>query len=67
MWSRPSNKSENDNPALLTIDRLTEKLKNFELSSAVRALWVSEAINRVEEGTFHPKWDGFIRLIEVRV
>lgn len=66
MWSRPSTKSSKDNPAIVTIERLTEKLRNFKLSSGVRALWVSEALNRVEEGYYHPKWDGFIRLIEVR-
>jgi len=65
MWNRPTNKGKNDHPAYSTIERITEKLKNFETSSEVRALWVSEAIIRVEEGNYHPKWDGFIRLIEV--
>lgn len=65
MWNRHSNKGES--PASITVDRITEKLKQFEISSTVRALWVSEAVNRVEEGNFHPKWDGFIRLIEGRV
>jgi len=66
MLSRPSFNGKYDNPAFSTIERITEKLKSFEISSEVRALWVSEAINRVEEGDYHPKWDGFIRLIEVR-
>lgn len=67
MWDRPSTKVDNDHPAMATIERLTEKLKSFEVSSKVRALWVNEAILRVEEGYYHPKWDGFIRLIEVRI
>lgn len=53
-----------DHPAALVIDRATAKLKMFESSSEVRALWVREAASRVEEGDYHPKWDGFIQLLE---
>jgi hypothetical protein len=49
-------------PSAAAIDRLTEKLKYFEASSAVRAEWVREALRQVEEEDFHPMWDGFIRL-----
>lgn len=66
-WFRPSVKSSSAYPTITTIERITDKLKAFELSSEVRALWVTEALNRVEEGDFHPKWEGFIRLIEERL
>lgn len=49
-----------------TIDRLTAKLKYFKESSEVRTLWVCEALSRVEEGDYHPRWDGFIQLLEAR-
>lgn len=52
-------------PALITVERLTEKLKFFEESSSVRAAWVAEAQARIREGDYHPAWDGFIRLIEI--
>lgn len=52
-------------PAELVMERLTSKLRDFETSSEVRRLWVLESHARVEEGEFHPKWDGFIRLLEV--
>ncbi|WP_156406190.1 site-specific integrase [Hydrogenophaga sp. Root209] len=50
-------------PATLVIDRITSKLNEFfgrETSTA----WVLEAKARVLEGHYHPKWDGFIRLME---
>jgi hypothetical protein len=53
-------------PATAAIERITSKLKHFEASSEVRALWVQEALARVDEGDYHPKWDGFIQLMELR-
>lgn len=47
-----------------TIDRIAAKLKYFKESSEVRALWVGEASDRIEEGSYHPRWDGFIQLME---
>ncbi|ANC01148.1 hypothetical protein AB688_03035 [Pseudomonas putida] len=64
-WSRALVMDSSDSPAMLTIERLTEKLNAFKLSSSVRALWVIEALDRIEEGYYHPKWSGFIQLIEV--
>ncbi|MCW6596095.1 site-specific integrase [Yersinia ruckeri] len=55
-----------EHPALLIIDRLTAKLRFFEESSEVRRLWVEEARARICEGDYHPAWDGFIRLAELR-
>ncbi len=55
-----------EHPALLVIGRLTAKLRFFEESSEVRKLWVDEARARITEGDYHPAWDGFIRLAELR-
>lgn len=63
---RPSAGGVISHPALASVDRITEKLKHFESSSQVRALWVGEALARVNEGDYHPKWDGFITLLEVQ-
>lgn len=65
IWSRTPGEDSSDSPAMSTIERVSEKLNTFKLSSSVRALWVSEALDRVEEGYYHPKWSGFIQLIEV--
>jgi len=51
---------------MATMERVTAKLKYFKESSEVRALWVSEALARIEEGDYHPRWDGFIQLMEAR-
>ena len=66
---RPSSSGKHlttEHPALLVIDRLTAKLRFFEESSEVRRLWVEEARARISEGDYHPAWDGFIRLAELR-
>ena len=55
-----------EHPALIVIDRLTAKLKFFEESSEVRRVWVEEASARIFEGHYHPAWEGFIRLAELR-
>lgn len=52
-------------PVVAAIDRVTSKLKYFEASSEVRAFWVREALARVDEGDYHPKWDGFIQLMDL--
>jgi len=64
---RPHQGSKSPLPAEAVIDRVTTKLKYISASSEVRNLWVSESLARVDEGDFHPKWDGFIRLTELRV
>lgn len=63
---RPHADAASPHPALATIDRITGKLRSFENSSDVRALWVREALSRVKEGNHHPRWDGFVRLMEMR-
>ncbi|MFJ7884014.1 site-specific integrase [Pseudomonas sp. NPDC096917] len=56
---------EVDHPAMLTVERLSAKLRFFQESSEVRRLWVEEALARIAEEDYHPAWDGFIRLAEV--
>ena len=56
-----------EHPALLVIERLAAKLRFFEESSEVRRQWVEEAGARIREGNYHPTWDGFIRLAELRL
>ncbi|ARS52872.1 MULTISPECIES: integrase [Kushneria] len=55
-----------EHPALLTIKRLTAKLRFFEESNNIRKLWVEEMSARITEGDYHPVWAGFIRLAELR-
>lgn len=62
---RPTGRRKLPHPALASIDRINTKLKAFEGSSDVRRLWVGEALQRTEEDYHHPRWDGFIQLMEV--
>lgn len=64
MYRQPIKATSVRHPAATVIDRITEKLKFFKESSRARALWVAEATARIEEGHFHPKWEGFIKIIE---
>lgn len=63
---RPAANARTTHPASTVIERLGDKLKAFEGSSEVRATWVKEAQARINEGEYHRKWDGFIRLMEIR-
>lgn len=56
---------EDEHPVLLTIQKLNEKLEFFEKSSFARSAWASEATARVKENKHHPKWEGFIKLLEL--
>ncbi|NSL53547.1 site-specific integrase [Uliginosibacterium aquaticum] len=40
----------------LAIDVLSSKLKWFSGSNALRKSWVHEALERVDEGSYHPHW-----------
>lgn len=64
---RPPAKDSVPHSAVAAINRVTSKLKHFEKSSEVRKLWVCEALARINEGGYHPRWDGFIQLVEARV
>lgn len=50
------NKVAQPHPAGVTIDRITQKLHFFKISSKVRLQWVEEGLTRVAEGYFHPDW-----------
>lgn len=62
---RPPAGGSAPHPAMASIDRITAKLTHLGASSEVRASWVREAAARVDEGDYHPKWDGFIQLMEM--
>jgi hypothetical protein len=63
---RPPLKDAGPHPAKIAIERITAKLRHFSESSRVRSLWVKEALSRIAEEHYHPQWDGFIRLMEIR-
>lgn len=52
-------------PAEEVINRITAKLASLKTVSQQHVEWQSEALERVCEGYFHPKWDIFIQLIEM--
>lgn len=51
-------------PAAATISVVSLKLNEFTKIGAAQTNWVDEAISRVTEGNYHPRWDGFIQLME---
>lgn len=53
-------------PAEMVVQRITQKIRFFESSSEVRGMWVRESLLRIDEGDYHPSWDGFIQLNEMR-
>ena len=55
-----------EQPAAAAVAKVTSKLEFFEISNEVRGLWVREALARIAEGSYHPAWDGFIRLQELQ-
>jgi hypothetical protein len=61
---RYSKQNDISQPAAVVVKKITEKLKVFGSTSSDRVDWINESRLQVEEGDFHPKWDGFIRLIE---
>lgn len=64
---RPSKRDDViEHPAGTVMQRVDDKLKLLQASSSVRRLWVVEAQAQVTEGIYHPRWDGFIALAELR-
>ncbi|MGF6414050.1 site-specific integrase [Paraburkholderia sp. MM5482-R1] len=63
---RPPVKRQDPHPAALVISRIGAKLDALRSSDPQHAQWVDEALTRIDEGVFHPAWDGFIQLIELR-
>ncbi|NWD69383.1 site-specific integrase [Pseudomonas gingeri] len=52
-------------PTKLLIDKITEKLERFSLSSATREDWKHEAESRMREERYHPMFAGIIELMEI--
>nr|WP_147309326.1 site-specific integrase [Cupriavidus taiwanensis] len=61
---RPPENSTTGHPIKAVLDILAAKIAYFRGDVAKRSNWVDEAEALVQEGTYHPKWDGFIRLLE---
>ncbi|PYD04885.1 hypothetical protein DND90_13000 [Pseudomonas syringae pv. maculicola] len=61
----PLDRPAKKHPAQLTMDVLTGKLEIFK-GTPEFASWVDESLIRIEEGSYHPKWDGFVKLMEIR-
>jgi hypothetical protein len=62
---KPISKSDVESHVATVIQRVTDKLRAIEGSSATRGEWAKEAQARVDEGQHHPHWDGFIQLAEI--
>ena len=60
----PPHGTRDVHPAQHVIDRISEKLKWFRESNAKRKVWMEEALNKVEEGNYHPEWMRRILVIE---
>lgn len=54
------------NPVELTIKRIGAKIKALEHSGAQVRQWIEESEERVNEGYYHPQWDMFIRILEIK-
>lgn len=53
-------------PVEAAVDRLTAKITEFKHKSNTCDMWIKEAVLRIEEGDYHPKWDAFIQLNEAQ-
>lgn len=62
---RPNAVTRDKHPAHMVIELVTEKLETFKAVTD-HAKWINESLLRIEEGRYHPKWDGFIRIMELR-
>ncbi|OOL39399.1 site-specific integrase [Pseudomonas sp. FSL W5-0299] len=63
---RPNGAARDKHPAQMAIEEITRKIAAYKEVEAYKA-WVIEAGARIEEGRYHPKWNGFVRLMEMRV
>lgn len=52
-------------PSEIVVERTTTKLDAIAASSAIRKLWVDEALDRIKEGNYHPYWAASITLLEI--
>lgn len=51
-------------PAHSAILRIASKVELFEQHTTLGKQWIRNSKNKIIEGNYHPKWDGFIRLAE---
>ena len=63
---RPTASRTDPAPVESVVDRLSVKITEFKHKSDTCARWINEALSRIAEGDFHPKWDAFIQLIEAK-
>lgn len=63
---RPNDLTKLDHPAFLTINAITAKLEAFKEDGQFIP-WIAESMTRIDEGSYHPKWDGFVKLAEMRL
>lgn len=62
---RPAKGKQLLHPAQLVLSRVSAKLDAIRVRDATHAQWIEEASRRIEEGWYHPAWEGFIKLSEV--
>ncbi len=48
----------------VAVERLSQKLGWFEASNAIRRQWVLDALERVDDDTYHPHWTHMIEAIK---
>ncbi|WP_157598751.1 site-specific integrase [Rhodanobacter sp. Root561] len=63
----PAPKGSKKHPALVVIERITQKLDWLAKSNAEREVWVEEAGARMREESYHRKWAGWILMAEMVV
>lgn len=63
---RPNALTKEDHPAFLAVDAITKKFDAFKNDEQFLP-WLAESTTRIEEGSYHPKWDGFVKLAEMRL
>lgn len=63
---KPAAGNEATHPAQEAIERITLKFHRFQAKGAKLSDWIAEAVARVNEGHYHPKWEGFVHLMEFR-
>jgi integrase len=62
--ARSPQKESHFPPAKIMLDRIHDKLRWFERSSAIRRDWVEEAQARIAEGNFHPDFSDALGELE---
>jgi len=63
-YQQYKNGNQKNSPAFFAIERLSEKLRWFQQSNAVRKHWVEESLARIEEGDYHSDWNDVIAIEE---